>query len=708
MNSEDSHASVSSPLSSAAFSVTSDRETNFLLSVQFLLDLQPSVLNILRYFPILNTRLIILAIHSVCQKNAVYQVPHPQAVKEFIAHIIDQDIWDVRDSQTWGWLTPVKSELSFAEIISLVNPLQLMQALIDSDQALEATQILLKALAENTESLNNWIEYAAILNELFRKHAQYVFEHSSTQTLAQLFIALNQICLKLADPLPDEGAITLRKKLAQWRTRVVCHLLLNRSSDDLLQNAFAKHDSFPKNNDSSPMMLPENILKDDILPGKIVEQEESIFKILTDYYQIKTNKKIFIHTNAPHFSEQLIQAWLTSESSSHTNIEQLGMNAFYQTHSEKDYANSTALSIVLTFIYFAMGELTTVRDIVRLLETSPPTASWYGILVKDIASSITSLIRIEHNPYQVEPSDLETARALTESKAPHLARLLGYFNLGLHSCHLRQESSEQYSTEFERLSTEISPPLQPFFKMVGAWLSGLSLLTSSPQRAAHAARGWIQRYEHFDVFEKTSLPSNYHFPVWQLSQHLIALRIHWILKPNVSLIPVLQSLVRACEERQQWLLTLYGNLWIAEMLWHNRSTRSSAMQAFGHALRRSDQLRLNGVFYAFAPQLHPLREEAEKQNLWRHRLHRIHLPHQEADDYSQTQIHELSQREQEILKMIVQGLSNEEIAQFLDRSKGTVKLHVHNIYRKLGLKNRVEAVQRYTENAALHLVDLTK
>ena len=50
----------------------------------------------------------------------------------------------------------------------------------------------------------------------------------------------------------------------------------------------------------------------------------------------------------------------------------------------------------------------------------------------------------------------------------------------------------------------------------------------------------------------------------------------------------------------------------------------------------------------------------------------------------------LTNRELEILKLVVKGLSNEEIAQKLFISKHTVKMHVSIMIQKLGLKNRCE------------------
>ncbi|MBN1584673.1 MAG: hypothetical protein JXA89_28460 [Anaerolineae bacterium] len=52
----------------------------------------------------------------------------------------------------------------------------------------------------------------------------------------------------------------------------------------------------------------------------------------------------------------------------------------------------------------------------------------------------------------------------------------------------------------------------------------------------------------------------------------------------------------------------------------------------------------------------------------------------------------LSEREIEILQLIAQGLSNREIGEQLFISQGTVKAHTSNIYGKLGVRSRTQAV----------------
>jgi LuxR family maltose regulon positive regulatory protein len=52
----------------------------------------------------------------------------------------------------------------------------------------------------------------------------------------------------------------------------------------------------------------------------------------------------------------------------------------------------------------------------------------------------------------------------------------------------------------------------------------------------------------------------------------------------------------------------------------------------------------------------------------------------------------LTEREREVLQLIAAGRSNREIAGELFVAEGTIKAHVHNIYGKLMVRSRTEAI----------------
>jgi DNA-binding NarL/FixJ family response regulator len=60
---------------------------------------------------------------------------------------------------------------------------------------------------------------------------------------------------------------------------------------------------------------------------------------------------------------------------------------------------------------------------------------------------------------------------------------------------------------------------------------------------------------------------------------------------------------------------------------------------------------------------------------------------------------ELSARQREILEMVVEGLSNAEIAGRLYLSESTIKQHLRTAYKVLGVRNRTEAANLMREKA---------
>jgi LuxR family maltose regulon positive regulatory protein len=57
-------------------------------------------------------------------------------------------------------------------------------------------------------------------------------------------------------------------------------------------------------------------------------------------------------------------------------------------------------------------------------------------------------------------------------------------------------------------------------------------------------------------------------------------------------------------------------------------------------------------------------------------------------------IEPLSEREIDVLQLVAEGLTNQEIASRLYLSLNTIKVHTRNIYSKLGVNNRTQAAAR--------------
>lgn len=54
----------------------------------------------------------------------------------------------------------------------------------------------------------------------------------------------------------------------------------------------------------------------------------------------------------------------------------------------------------------------------------------------------------------------------------------------------------------------------------------------------------------------------------------------------------------------------------------------------------------------------------------------------------------LTRGELEVLRMVADGYTNRQIARRLERSEGTVRTHLNNVYERLGVTNRTAAVQQ--------------
>ena len=54
----------------------------------------------------------------------------------------------------------------------------------------------------------------------------------------------------------------------------------------------------------------------------------------------------------------------------------------------------------------------------------------------------------------------------------------------------------------------------------------------------------------------------------------------------------------------------------------------------------------------------------------------------------------LTAREQQILNLVAEGLTNRQISSTLSVSESTVENHMHHIFVKLGISNRAQAVAR--------------
>jgi DNA-binding CsgD family transcriptional regulator len=69
------------------------------------------------------------------------------------------------------------------------------------------------------------------------------------------------------------------------------------------------------------------------------------------------------------------------------------------------------------------------------------------------------------------------------------------------------------------------------------------------------------------------------------------------------------------------------------------------------------------------------------------------------------QEHDLNDREIEVLALVQEGLTNQQIADRIQLSRGTIRNYLHYAYKKLDVNTRAEAVFRAVRLGILNAID---
>lgn len=81
-----------------------------------------------------------------------------------------------------------------------------------------------------------------------------------------------------------------------------------------------------------------------------------------------------------------------------------------------------------------------------------------------------------------------------------------------------------------------------------------------------------------------------------------------------------------------------------------------------------------------------------------HNIFQNQTPDLNADALSAAKVNTLTRREKEILMLMSEGRTNQEIAELLYISSGTVRVHIHAILHKFGVSDRKQAITIAIQN----------
>jgi LuxR family maltose regulon positive regulatory protein len=190
-----------------------------------------------------------------------------------------------------------------------------------------------------------------------------------------------------------------------------------------------------------------------------------------------------------------------------------------------------------------------------------------------------------------------------------------------------------------------------------------------------------------------------------LVQELQELTQAWVLlyKDQTSrAISILLNLYEQSEKKGMVDYTIQYAILLA-IAYHKSGEKDRAMQYIGNALHLAKPEMQIRVFLEQGNDILELLYEAARQGIEPEFTGKLLTLFPEMDSAKKDKeflhldgeiIEPLSGRETEILTHIAQGLSNQQIAYQLHLSLSTVKVHTYNIYRKLNVHNRTQAVAK--------------
>jgi DNA-binding NarL/FixJ family response regulator len=148
--------------------------------------------------------------------------------------------------------------------------------------------------------------------------------------------------------------------------------------------------------------------------------------------------------------------------------------------------------------------------------------------------------------------------------------------------------------------------------------------------------------------------------------------------PGMSGIDCIRTIKEKCPDTEFMMFTVYEN--------DEKVLQALKAGATGYLLKRTEPKRIVESIKELSQGGSPMSSNIARKLLTLF----VH-------EKTKTKKEALSDRENEVLQLLADGLLYKEIAERLFIGHGTVRQHIHNIYEKLHVHNRTEAVNKYFE-----------
>jgi LuxR family maltose regulon positive regulatory protein len=234
------------------------------------------------------------------------------------------------------------------------------------------------------------------------------------------------------------------------------------------------------------------------------------------------------------------------------------------------------------------------------------------------------------------------------------------------------------------------------------------ILWIKSQIAAFRVRWWLSQGELQTAARwarETDLPSRGNPGYRQADEYLAYARVLVAEGEPEKASDFLIWLREMMEQAGLWKYVLETRL-LKALSWKAKGDTAQAALVVGQVLKMAEP---EGYIRLFLDEGEPLGEllpEISFQDVPAKYLDRLRAGFRKENQSrlleTQALVDPLSDRELQVLQLLAAGKSNREIAGDLFISVGTVKRHVHNIYQKLGVGNRIQAAAMAEEIRLIH------
>ncbi len=227
----------------------------------------------------------------------------------------------------------------------------------------------------------------------------------------------------------------------------------------------------------------------------------------------------------------------------------------------------------------------------------------------------------------------------------------------------------------------------------GSWFTALEAQASLKQGDLHAAIQWA------DSKGYTPQDKPHHWVEWPYFTYIRVLLVQNRFQDAEKLLETMQTSAQE-GKRLRKLITIHLLMALIDLAQDDRSTALQQLELALSIAAPQDYQRAfldeGQVILDLLPEVHHIAPEFVDRIL-------VGLHPEHTSSFQMLQPYEpLSERELEVLHLVARGYSNRQIAEALFITLGTVKKHLNNIFSKLQVKNRTQAVARSRE---LNLLD---